>query len=201
MTPSVFAITCFVFICQWTLSHSECSSPLRVRKPWHRLSAEEQLLYSSGYQILRQNGILILFDEAHEDAGDNVATHHNTQTFFWHSYWLYELENSFRSLGPEYECYTLPYWDVTHDADYWSTTEDPQIEDIPIYNSNLGGNGNIDNDYCVEDELWGIAEYDTEFLCADDEVSPHCCLKRWHIDSEAAALSTSTQIGDAIFVN
>jgi len=172
-----------------------------VRKPWHSLSDEEQLLYSRGFQRLHREGILTLFFESHDDASDNYGIHQTTQNFFWHSYWLYELENSFRDLGTEYECFTLPYWDVSHDAEYWETAEDAKIDDIPIYNSNLGGNGNIDNDYCVEDEPWTIDEYNTEFLCADDETSPHCCLKRFHIDSNTSKLSTRSELSDIIYVD
>ena len=183
------------------IDHIPGSEETRVRKPWHALTYEEQMLYSRGFQRLHREGTLILFFESHDDASTNYGIHQTTQNFFWHSYWLWEMENSFRDLGEEYECFTLPYWDVTHDAEYWYSTDSPQIDDLPIYNSNLGGNGNIDNDYCVEDYPWSLEEYNTEYLCADDETSPHCCLKRYHEDTHTSKLSTRKQMSNAIFVN
>merc|ERR1719229_324821 len=200
MEPSMWLVLgSIIFSFQWTGSLSTCSETTRVRKPWHALSEDEQLLYSLGFQRLHREGLLIIFFESHDDASTNYGIHQTTQNFFWHSYWLYEMENSFRRLGGEYECFTLPYWDVTNDAEYWNTAEAANIEQIPIYNSNLGGNGNIDNDFCVEDPIWNVDQYTTEFLCADDEVSPNCCLKRFHTDSNVSKLSTRAEISDMIY--
>ena len=75
------------------------------------------------------------------------------------------------------------------------------MSDIPIYNSNLGGEGNIDDNYCVEGALWSVAEYTTEFFCADSEVSPDCCLKRHHSSEEDDLLPTRKDIAGFIFTN
>ena len=157
------------------------TSCVRHRKPWHQLSDEEQLLYSKGFQTLRREGVLAKFIMSH--AGSPFLTtnmHHTSANFYWHSYWLWELETEIRNLGGEFMCFALPFWDPTVDAEYWSTSDDPQIEDIPIYNSNLGGEGDVDHDYCVVDEPWTVNEYTTDTLCAEDEESGHCCLKRHH---------------------
>ena len=69
---------------------------------------------------------------------------------------------------------------------------DGQIHDIPIYNSNLGGEGDIDHDYCLTDDLWNKDEYSTDFLCADDEETHNCCLKRYHIEADNSTLYTGT---------
>ena len=115
----------------------------RTRRPWHALSDEDQMLYVLGFQELAREGVLNLFVESHEratEAANNI--HLTSQNFFWHSYWLWELENSFRNLGPEYECFAMPYWDVTNDADAWSKMDPSRdIDDLPIYNANLGANG------------------------------------------------------------
>ena len=114
------------------------------------------------------------FIEAHNKAtaADVFNIHKSSQNFFWHSYWLCLLEDAIRDLGGEYECFTVPYWDVSHDAHYWEQTENPKTKDIPIYNSNLGGEGNVDEDYCVDDETY------------------NCCLKRYHVEAENSALYT-----------
>jgi len=75
----------------------------------------------------------------------------------------------------------MPYWDVSVDGAYWNGVDDPQIEDIPIYQTKLGGEGNVDNDYCV-DGIWSIDNYFTDELCADDEEDGKCCLKRQHAE-------------------
>merc|ERR1719356_1780507 len=139
------------------------------------------MLYVNGFQKLARDSILVLFIEAHERAtaaANNI--HLTSQNLFWHSYWLWELENTFRDLGEEYECFTLPYWDVTNDAEAWAQLDPSRdIDDLPIYNSNLGANGDIENDYCVG-APWGKEYYVTDSLCADDEEEMNCCLKRWH---------------------
>merc|ERR1719493_380321 len=104
--------------------------------------------------------------------------HKTTEFLFWHGYFVWELENQFRNLGGEYSCFSMPYWDITNDAQYLSGEEDPDPTSIPILNSMLGGDGNEDDNHCVEDEYWNVDEYWTEFLCADTEIAPRCCLKR-----------------------
>merc|ERR1719474_1239569 len=158
-------------------------------------------MYASGFQQLHRMGELELFFMSHDDASDNTAIHTTPQNFFWHSYWLWELESSFRRLGGEYECFTMPYWDVTHDAEYWEQTENPQINDLPIYNSNLGKDGNIENDYCVEEAPWSVDDYTTTYLCADDEESPNCCLKRYHQEVENSQLSNRSDLASILYVD
>merc|ERR1719512_210941 len=120
------------------------------------------LLYIRGFQQLHRESKLIEFLESHEKAtaADEYNIHEVPENFFWHSYWLYELENSIRALGADYECFTLPYWDVTNDEAAWSAMDanTRSVRDLPMYNSNLGGEGNINDHYCVEDALWSVAE-------------------------------------------
>ena len=85
----------------------------------------------------------------------------------------------------------MPYWDLSVDGEYWLNAEDPKVEDLPIYNSNVGGEGDISNDYCVSDAPWSMEYYDTDTLCADDEVAEHCCLKRFHEDGTGSLYSRS----------
>ena len=76
----------------------------------------------------------------------------------------------------------IPFADRS-DGTYWINTANPDINDIPIYKTKLGGEGDIDNDYCV-DGIWSLDHYATDSLCADDEVNNTCCLKRWHADTD-----------------
>jgi len=202
-SPLMMCIASLMFISLWTGSTSTCSETTRVRKPWHSLKEEDQLQFVEGFKTLRRNGILVVFLEAHQIANSNFKIHTTDQNFFWHSYWLWEMENSFRAIGPEFECFALPYWDVTNDEAAWSAM-DPNtrtVDDLPIYNSHLGGEGNVDDNYCLEDALWSVGEYTTEFYCADDEVSPDCCLKRHHSSDDDDILPSRHHISSLIFTN
>jgi len=207
MASVVSRAVCLLFIILWTGSHAECSDQKRVRKAWHSLSHDDQMLYALGFQELKRRGVLIQFIEAHQKAtgSDEYNIHSSAQNLFWHSYWLYELENAFRALGEEYDCFTLPYWDVTKDGAYWNNAEDPQIDDIPIYDGVLGGEGNIDDDYCVGG-LWSRENYETDaMLCADDEEEGGCCLKRWHSEiddlNRSTVLYTPSEIAEYVYTD
>jgi hypothetical protein len=206
MAPSTLSKTCVLLLSLITGSRSECSETKRVRKPWHSLSDDDQMLYVRGFQQMSREGTLANYIKAHQTAtgGSEYNVHKSSQNLFWHSYWLYELENGFRDLGGEYECFTLPYWDVTMDGEYWLNTENPDINDIPIYDGNLGGEGDIDNNMCVGSP-WTVEDYPVKTLCADDEVSPDCCLKRLHRDLDDLDRPTvhysRDQIGQVVFTN
>jgi len=201
------SVTTLWLIALWTISSAECQHRRRVRKAWHSLSDAEQMLYVVGFQNLTRQGVLKEFIDAHQHATGHQAEyniHKSSQNLFWHSYWIYELENAFRSLGGELECFTLPFWDVTKDGEYWLNAEDPQIDDIPIYDGNLGGEGDAENDYCVEG-LWSKKHFVTEELCADDELSKHCCLKRQHAEIDDLNRSTviyeREHVAEIVFTN
>merc|ERR1712241_405178 len=53
-----------------------------------------------------------------------------------------------------------------------------------------GGEGDPDDDYCVNG-LWSREHFETDDeLCADDEEEGSCCLKRWHSDIDDLDRST-----------
>jgi len=201
LSPSLGVTLLFFQLFQWTTVFSECDTEERVRKPWHWVSEEDKLLYVNGFQTLHRESMLIEFLESHQKAttGDTYNIHDEPENFFWHSYWLWEMENSFRALGGDYECFTLPYWDPTHDADAWDDMDFPkEINLLPIYSSHLGGDGEETNSYCVA-EPWNKKNYITDALCADDEIPMQCCLKRNHPTN--TALPERKDFSDAIFVN
>merc|ERR1719203_1509310 len=150
---------------------------------------------------MSKNGLLDVFMDSHDTANRRTDIHGTAQNFFWHSYWLYEMENSFRDIGTEYECFTLPYWDVTNDEAAWTLMGYEDISKLPIYNSNLGGEGSLENDYCVTGDSWTVADYTTSYLCADDEVSPDCCLKRYHTEPYDDMLASRKTFAGIIYVD
>ena len=147
----------------------------RHRKPWHLISDTERMQFVTGFQTLRTNGILSTFCETHRITDNHffMDIHHTSAWLFWHSYFVWEIESQIRKISDEYECFSMPYWDITNDAQYITDTY------LPILDSVLGPDGDPDNNHCVEDEIWNLDTYTTEFLCASDsEISPNCCLKR-----------------------
>lgn len=173
-------MSCLLFVSLWTISASSCSETTRLRKPWHKLSGEEQMLFINGFQRLRREGTLATFVKSHDK--NSIPVHNSSQVFYWHSYWVWEMESEIRNFGGEYSCFSMPYWDVTNDGEYWFSQNDSKIADIPIYNSNLGGDGDENDTYCVTQAPWSLDYYDCDSLCVfDDEVEGHCCLKRLHV--------------------
>eukprot|EP01083_Nonionella_stella_P007702 22189_1 len=169
------------------VSDIEC---IRHRKPWHLISDDERLKFVLGFQQLRSNGKLSVFAETHHLEGTaKQKAHQTSEFFFWHSYFVWEMETQFRNISEDYKCFSMPYWDFTHDALYDTT------DYLPIFDSMLGANGNINNDYCLEDDLWNVNVYKTEFLCADNETPPNCCLKRFR--NAERSLINSSQITDS----
>ena len=90
-----------------TSSPNSCS---RHRKPWHQLTEYERGLYISGFLQLSNNGIMAKFTEQHADNTAQQQAHFTAAFLPWHRYFLWEIESQFRSLGPEYECFAIPYW-------------------------------------------------------------------------------------------
>jgi len=95
---------------------------------------------------------------------------------------MWELESQFRSLGEEYSCFSMPYWDVTHDAEAIKSLDTVTAGGIPIYNSHLGGEGDVANFKIVKGSEWALDRYTTDYACINDtdhfEPFGHCALKR-----------------------
>eukprot|EP01084_Bolivina_argentea_P132419 233682_1 len=87
----------------------------RIRRPFHLLSTEERMLFVEGYQKLRENGKLDAISTGHHMA-THAGTHHGSNFFYWHSYFLWETETQIRNLGDKFKCFSLPYWDFTYDS-------------------------------------------------------------------------------------
>ena len=103
--------------------------------------------------------------------------HKTSQNLFWHSYYLWEFESQIRALGDEYSCFALPFWDLTVDGELWSE-DGVNVDDLPLFNSMLGGPGDEEQSHCVVEDPWSVTDYTTDYLCADGEDEGSCCLKR-----------------------
>lgn len=111
----------------------------RCRKPWNTMSQSERSLYINGFKSLADAGTIQAMSNTHRDLFNDGI--HNTPLFLpWHRVFLYDLENKIRALGPEYQCFALPYWD-------WSAEPTPAQVSAGrsgpvIFQSGLGGDPN-----------------------------------------------------------
>eukprot|EP01083_Nonionella_stella_P137933 419667_1 len=197
MKHAILAALCTILpliVISIRLTDNKCT---RHRKPWHMISDEERLLFVNGFQSLRRNGILSTFATTHHLEGIAFANIHKTSEFFyWHSYFVWEIETAFRALGDDYQCFAMPYWDISIDADYVKD-HSPMDDDLPLFEHDFLGHYGTDHDLCVKGELWGINRYTTQYLCAADEISNQCCLKRQR-DRTVRTIGSKEELTDAI---
>lgn len=89
----------------------------RLRKSYDSLTVPEKLLYRKALQTAMDTGLYIKFVEMHTEKMSEMEAHRGCMFAYWHRYFLLGFENMLRSLGPEYECITVPYWDeMQHNA-------------------------------------------------------------------------------------
>lgn len=160
----------------------------RIRQPLHLLSAKEQLLYGEGLHAIRANGKYQIIVEAHSEHGE---IHHGSSSFFYHSYYVWEVETQIRALGGDFECFSMPYYDYTVDA---RNERQPMILD-----SVFGGDGDAANLNCVLESddaaahFWDAAAWPLKETCdASEDGELGCCLKR--------KLNDEIELSDAVEV-
>eukprot|EP01084_Bolivina_argentea_P232618 392018_1 len=89
------------------LGNDDCN--VRYRKSWYSLTPQEQEVYMTGFRTIRANGALAVI------TGSDTST--DASLFFSiHEHLVYEAENAIRSLGGDYACFGMPYWDFSVDS-------------------------------------------------------------------------------------
>eukprot|EP01084_Bolivina_argentea_P165706 287835_1 len=126
----------------------------RHRKPWQMLNICEKQRYAEAFYKLYQTKdddnerMSYAFTRQH---GDDVASSqaHGSSAFLpWHRAFIWEFETQIRNLGGKFACFALPTWDWTHE-----TEQDNEKDDLyEILSSTLGGEGDDDNNGCVNDD-------------------------------------------------
>ena len=98
-------------------AQSVCTEP-RIRKSWDVLRAEGgTALYIEAVQHAVRLGYQQDFANAHFSKNfDDDEAHSKGSFLFWHRRYLLAYENMLRSLGPQYECVTVPYWNYFHES-------------------------------------------------------------------------------------
>lgn len=195
--PCYILLTSLALAATSSAHGTECP---RIRRAWHTLSTDERDLYISGLIELRRRGNgdpaaddFIGIASVHSDEFAPV-THKASSYLFWHGYLLWELEQRIRNLGGRYACFAMPYWDFTIEA---GREEDPFI-----FETGLGGNGDSDDAWTVNEYSWPFtsSEFWVPYNCvaASDEY-PICSLKR--ALKEDFTMATAAQIGHGITSN
>ena len=156
---------------------STCATP-RVRKAWSLLSCAERDLYISAVGTFHRTRKAD-FDrmvEMHLEAGSYA---HGTSAFLaWHRYYLVGWENMLRSLGGEFSCIAVPYWD-------WEKDAGSESQSVVFSASTFGSASGIDSSDCVND---GVANFNSGTGWRD---SRNMCLRRtyafnWGFTGQAA---------------
>lgn len=164
----------------------------RIRQPMHKMTTEELLLYADGMHRIRKNGKYQIMVDAHQL---HKETHRGSAFFFYHTYFVWEVETQIRALGGKFKCFALPMYDWTVDV---GREQNPWI-----LNTVLGGNGDENNLLCVSrpddtDNAWSKSEWNVHELCNKNLENSHdgCCLKRQLWDE--GDLGDAVEIGEVM---
>jgi len=131
------------------------------------MTTDDLMLFVEGLQAIRANGKYQVIVDAHFA---ETIVHHGSSSFFYHTYYVWEVETQIRALGAKFDCFSMPFYDFTLDAGH---------EDDPfVLNSVLGGDGDAEHNDCVGGQ-WDVDRWPLRELCRDGE-DPDigCCLKR-----------------------
>ena len=87
----------------------------RTRKAWKDLTPAEKETYNSALALSMDNGAYQHFWQMHQYLF-RTEIHNSCAFLLWHRKFLLGFENMLRSLGPQYACVTIPYYDYVQDS-------------------------------------------------------------------------------------
>ncbi|RHY83796.1 hypothetical protein DYB26_013057, partial [Aphanomyces astaci] len=93
---------------------------------WDALTAAEKETFVSAIEIAMDRGLYQKFVLIHQEQMGNREAHGTCVFLFWHRKYLLGFENMLRSLGDQYKCLTLPYWDYVQN--YATMQNTPQAQ-------------------------------------------------------------------------
>lgn len=93
-----------------------CQQP-RIRKSYDTMAAEGTAqTYIAAVNEAIARGLHQEFATEHSRQADPTMDHHQKSTFInWHRRFILAYEDMLRSLAPEYECVTIPYWNYYYE--------------------------------------------------------------------------------------
>ncbi|OQR90653.1 hypothetical protein ACHHYP_05348, partial [Achlya hypogyna] len=98
-----------------TEAASSAYCPPRIRKSWDALTPAEKSTYKRAVALAMDKGLYERFVSMHRELLSWSSSHNTCGHLFWHRQYLVGFENMLRSLGPEFSCLTLPYYDFVQD--------------------------------------------------------------------------------------
>jgi hypothetical protein len=127
------------------------------------MTYDERLLYRDALKLAMDKGYYIKFVEMHTETMSEMQAHRMCMFIYWHRFFLLGFENMLRSLGPQYACITVPYWDLMqqsarHMAGHCKNVLQcaPIVRDLGgstsgVYNRGITINGGyVSGDRCVD---------------------------------------------------
>lgn len=102
----------------------------RIRKDYNELTLAERELYIKAINTAKNRGYYDMFVAIHKyDTNDAFA--HGTMAFFaWHRKFLIEFENMLRSLGDEFACVTIPFWDWAQEYKVCNAINEGKVKEV-----------------------------------------------------------------------
>ncbi|RLN49879.1 hypothetical protein BBJ28_00002006 [Nothophytophthora sp. Chile5] len=156
-----------------------CLSP-RVRMSWDAYTDAERQLYFCALAKAMDAGFHQKFVQLHKETLSEAEAHRTCVFIYWHRMFLLGYENMLRSLGPEYSCITLPYWDHLSATARMASGDCSSIEECaPIVGDFGGTSRGFVKDLTIYDVTIptsaGSDSADVHSLCVNQGPLAHFC--------------------------
>ncbi|DBA00347.1 TPA: hypothetical protein N0F65_000532 [Lagenidium giganteum] len=151
LTVRLLGFICVVIASLLTLSskvEAACATS-RVRKSYDKLTYNERLTYRRALQLAMDRGLYIKFVEMHTERMSEMQAHRQCMFTYWHRFFLIGFENMLRSLGPEFECVTVPYWDEMQHQARMATGACTSLESCSLIVRDMGSSNGIDRSVVI----------------------------------------------------
>ena len=120
-------------------SNSDCGKGSRIRKSWTELTSSEIELYISAVERAIELGFHQEMVKLHVGTRNDLEAHFTCGFTLWHRRYLMGYENMLRSLGDQYACITIPFWDIMKDFSKRSSGTCSNLLDCSPILTDIGG--------------------------------------------------------------
>lgn len=132
------AIVVCIALVHFPDASGKCSRP-RIRKSWDRLTETEQKVYLDAVALSMQKGYHSEFITVHSQLQNSMVAHDTCGFSTWHRKYLLAYENMLRSLGKQFECVTIPFWDYFEEYERFANQECSSMLNCSSLLKSLGG--------------------------------------------------------------
>ncbi|OQR88581.1 hypothetical protein ACHHYP_06739, partial [Achlya hypogyna] len=113
VTPAPTTVTPAPTTVTPTTAPPACS---RTRRSWDSYTAAEKATYKKAIETAMNKGYYETFAKIHRNQMTWYEAHGTCVFLYWHRRFLLGFENMLRSLGSEFACVTIPYFDYVQDS-------------------------------------------------------------------------------------